>query len=90
VHPKQRDTEKAILCEADLVDQRVVSDSGGHREARFVIRTLAVIGERRQRIELTLTNRDTMRFRVLLGRAAVAGTYLVDPAASYLAGKPRL
>ena len=90
VHPRQGNTEKAILCDADLVDQRLVSDSGGHRESRFVVRTLAVIGEHRQSIELTLTNRDTMRFRVLLGRAAVAGTYLVDPAASYLAGKPRL
>lgn len=90
VHPHQKDTSEALVCVADLVDQRVVSDSGGHRERRLVINTPVVIGNRTERIEMTLTNRDSMRFRVLLGRSAVAGLYLVDPAASYLAGKPNV
>jgi hypothetical protein len=54
-----------------------------------VIETAVVIGDRRHRIEFTLTNRDSMRFRVLLGRTALAGIYRVDPAASYRAEKPR-
>lgn len=88
VHPHQLDAERVVLCDARLADRRTVSDSGGHRERRFVIETEAVIGGSRRPIELTLTNRDSMRFRVLLGRAALAGLFCVDPAASYRAGKP--
>jgi hypothetical protein len=89
VHPRQKDTERAVICDADLVDRRVVSDSGGHRERRYVIETTVILGNHRRQIEFTLTNRDSMRFRVLLGRSALAGIYCVDPSASYRAGKPR-
>jgi len=88
VHPFQQRTDKAVICEADLLDRRIVSDSGGHREHRYVIATDAVIGTLTHRIELTLTDRDTMRFRMLLGRTALKRRFLVDPAASYLAGQP--
>jgi hypothetical protein len=89
VHPLQQRADKAIVCESELLDQRIVSDSGGHRENRYVIETIAIIGPDPHRIELTLTDRDTMRFRMLLGRAALKDQFLVDPAASYLAGKPQ-
>jgi hypothetical protein len=88
VHPLQKNTDQALICQAPLLDQRQVSDSGGHRERRYVIQTPMVLGERRQDIEITLTDRDSMRFRMLLGRTALAGIYLVNPKASYLAGKP--
>lgn len=88
VHPHQKDTEKALICDAALVDHRMVSDSGGHREKRYVIETAVILGNRRRQIEFTLTNRDSMRFRILLGRSALAGVYRVDPSASYCAGKP--
>ena len=88
VHPNQKDTDKALICDAALVDRRMVSDSGGHRERRYVIETDVILGNRRRRFEFTLTNRDSMRFRVLLGRSALAGVYRVDPSASYCAGKP--
>jgi hypothetical protein len=88
VHPEQKNTEMAAVCEARLLDRRVVSDSGGHKETRCVILTRAIIGARTEHIEITLTNRDSMRFRMLLGRTALQGRYLVDSAGSYLAGDP--
>ncbi|WP_428607094.1 ATP-dependent zinc protease family protein [Sedimenticola sp.] len=88
VHPHQKDRETAIICTADLLDQRMVTDSGGHRESRFVIETEVLIGEQCKRIELTLTDRDTMLFRMLLGRTALRGDFLVDAARSYQAGQP--
>ena len=88
MHPVQGDNGTVVRCEAELLDRRLVSDSGGHRENRYVIATRLVIGTLEERIELTLTDRDTMRFRMLLGRKAMEGRYLVDPAASYLTGKP--
>lgn len=88
VHPHQRDRETAVICTADLLEQRMVSDSGGHRENRYVIETEAIIGSLSKQIELTLTDRDTMLFRMLLGRTALRGDFLVDAGRSYQAGKP--
>lgn len=85
VHPVQRETTTTITCEAELLDQRWVKSSGGHETLRAVIRTDIHIGEKRWPIELTLVNRDSMGFRMLLGRQALkAGKLLVDPARSYL------
>jgi hypothetical protein len=88
VHPVQRSLAETVNCEAELLDQREVSDSGGHREMRFVISTRLALLDFDDLIELTLTNRDSMRFRMLLGRTAMAaGGFLVNPSASYLAGR---
>lgn len=87
MHPLQRNTEKVAVCTADVVDQRVVSDSGGHREERWVIQTPIQIGGQDWPAELTLTARDDMMFRMLLGRTAIAGRGVVDPSASYVQGK---
>lgn len=89
MHPLQRDTETVIDCEADVIDRRIVSDSGGHRELRWVIATEVVIGPHRWLAEFTLTARDDMLFRMLLGRTAIAGRATVDPARSYLVGRKR-
>lgn len=88
LHPIQGDTEKEVHCEAKIFDQRSVSDSGGHSEMRYVIQTPLVLGESIWPIEITLTNRDTMRYRMLLGRSAITDNFLVDSGNSHLAGKP--
>lgn len=88
VHPIQRDDSDVLHCEARILDQRQVSDSGGHRELRYVIETRLQLLDFDDLVELTLTNRDTMRFRMLLGRTAMTvGGFTVDPSASYLAGR---
>lgn len=84
IHPVQGRTDQVVECEAPVRDRRVVTDSGGHAEERYVIETTACLADTKWRIELTLTNRDTMRFRMLLGRIALEDRFLVDPAASYL------
>ena len=87
IHPRQRDLDTVIECEAPLLDEREVRDSGGHSEQRYVIETTIAIGSSLHTAEVTLTNRDTMGFRMLIGRKAMEGIYLVDPGKSYLMGK---
>ena len=87
IHPVQKDNSTEIQCEADVVDRRVVRDSGGHQELRWVIRTDIRIGDQTWPAEFTLTSRDDMLFRMLLGRTAMKGRAVVDPARSYLMGK---
>jgi hypothetical protein len=86
VHPLQKRLDLEIVCEAPVKDYRSVSDSGGHREMRYVIETEVVLGDLKKRIEMTLTNRDNMRFRMLLGRTAMAGLSVL-PNKSYLTGR---
>ena len=86
VHPLQLDLNLVTTCRALLVDRRTVTDSGGHREERYVIRTTFVMGGIRKKIELTLTNRETMKYRMLIGRQALSQFY-IDPSQSYLTGK---
>ncbi len=88
IHPQQGPDSSVARVRAPIVDQREVTDSGGHTEERYVIETPVCIAGQRWPIELTLTTRDTMRFRMLLGRTAMRGRILVDPAASYR-GNPR-
>jgi hypothetical protein len=84
IHPKQYRRDVEATCEAPIKDQRMVTDSGGHQEQRYVIETRLRIAEDDWPIELTLTSRDDMRFRMLLGRTAMNGRVLVDPGRSYL------
>lgn len=87
VHPLQGRTDIKVICEADILDKRDVMDSGGHRELRYVILTHISFLKEVYPIEVTLTNRDTMRFRFLLGRTAMRGKFQVDPSRSFLAGR---
>ncbi len=88
IHPRQRRRDSEVICHAPVVDERNVTDSGGHKERRYVITTLLAASSETWPIELTLTNRDTMRFRMLLGRTAMQTRMQIDPGAAYLLGKP--
>ncbi|WP_445386108.1 30S ribosomal protein S6--L-glutamate ligase [Robiginitalea sp. IMCC44478] len=82
VHPLQDNRSIALTCEARMVDRRTVKSSSGISEERFVIRTPVKLGAEKFEIELTLANRDTMEYRMLLGREALTERYLVNPAES--------
>jgi ribosomal protein S6--L-glutamate ligase len=88
INPIQKNTKTVIHCQAPLVDKRIVKSSSGFREQRYVIRTEIQIGETHWEVELTLTNRDSMGFRMLLGREAMSGRILVDPEQKYVLGQP--
>ena len=89
VHPLQRRNRPEIFCEAPLTDERWVTDSGGHRERRPVVVTSVTIGAMTWQVELTLTRRDSLRFRLLIGRSAMRTRLIVDPGASYVTGRRR-
>ncbi len=82
-HPAQRDEETTVTAEAPLVGQRTVTASNGQSELRYVVETEALIDGEPTPIELTLTRRDAMGFRMLLGRRALRGRFVVDPERSY-------
>ena len=90
IHPRQKNSSIVVECEAAVKDRRVVTDSGGHHEFRYVIETTLVLGHITYSAELTLTDRDSMKFRMLLGRTALTGRFLVNPAHSYMLGKKRV
>ncbi|MFT6864477.1 MAG: hypothetical protein ACJAVK_003043 [Akkermansiaceae bacterium] len=87
VHPIKRHDEVESHAEAPVVDYRVVRDSGGHEERRPFIKTTLQVGKEKWEIELSLSNRENMKFRMLLGRTGMSDRILIDCAKSYLAGK---
>ena len=87
VHPYQRDNYYTVTAEAELVEWRHIRNSGGQWQLRPVIHTAIELGGRQWHIELTLTNRDLMGFRMLVGRQALRRRFLVNPGRSYLLGK---
>jgi hypothetical protein len=87
VHPLQKNEKVVRECVAQVKDEREVTDSGGHKEVRFIIETTVAIGNKTFPVEMSLTNRDTMRFRMLLGRRAMTEDTIVEPAKSYLNGR---
>jgi hypothetical protein len=88
IHPMQHCCDVSIECHAQVKDRRMVMDSGGHKQRRYVIETQMVVGHSVISAEMTLTNRDSMLFRMLLGRTAMDANFTVDPGASYLQGSP--
>jgi len=89
IHPVQRKSTPSLSVEAVVVDRRRITSSGGQQEIRPVIIAQVELMERKWPIELTLTKRDAMGFRMLLGRQAVRRRFVVNPGRSYLGGRPR-
>ena len=87
VHPLQRDNQRIIKAEAELLEYRPIKSSNGHSQNRPVIITTAKLGQQQWQIELTLTNRDVMGFRMLLGRQAIRDRFLINPGKSFLQSK---
>jgi len=88
IHPWQRSTADAVTAEARVVSTRDVKSSSGAVEHRPVVRTTIAIAGRPVIAEVTLTRRDEMGFRMLIGREALRRRFLVDPGASYAGGRP--
>lgn len=86
VHPVQRRKQPVITCEALCIDMRAITSSNGKTEERPVISTTLIIGDRCFETEITLTNRDEMGFRMLIGRQSLSKRFVVDPALSYCCG----
>lgn len=88
LHPLQDNVQVEISCRARVVGHRVVRDSGGHEQTRVVIETDMSLGEDKWPIEMTLTNRENMGFRMLLGRNAIIHHYYVDPSQAFILTPP--
>jgi len=87
IHPLPGDSATEVACDWPVHATRSVRDSGGHEQERPFILVPLVLGDYTWDVEVSLTNRDNMKFRMLLGRSAIAGRFVVDPENSYLIGK---
>ena len=83
-HPLQEDVETTVECRAKVVERKYVTSSSGQRELRYFIETKLVAGTQSWPVRVTLSNRSTMKFRMLLGRTAMENRIVVDPALSHL------
>ena len=88
VHPIQREFRTVVEAEAELVDLRKVRSSSGVQTLRPVIATVLALGDRSWEVEITLVRRDAMGFRMLLGRQALRGHFVVDPGRSFITSSP--
>jgi hypothetical protein len=87
--PVQRNESIVIACRAPVVDKRRVTDSGGHAAERYVVKTRLDFGPFQRDVELTLTDRRGMLFRMLVGRTSLVPDVVTDSAASFLLGRKK-
>jgi len=87
VHPIQRNSRIHCFCTSHVVDKRSIMNTAGHKENRYIITTPITLGSTTWEIEIGLTNRDPLAFRMLLGRDALKGHTLIDPAKTLCQGK---
>lgn len=87
VYPIQGDRGTVVHCESPVVDVRHVTSSNGHRETRYIILTQIELGSQIREIELSLSNRDPLKFRMLLGREALKNFAVIDTNRSFCQGR---
>ncbi len=87
VPPVQANHNLIVRCKAPVIDERSIMNSNGHKEHRYVISTTIKLGEEKWEIEITLSNRDPLKFPMLLGREALRKHVLIDPNKKYRQGK---
>ena len=83
IQPNPSDSQLELTCSAKVVDRRDVTSSNGETELRYIIESTAQMGDKRWPIQISLTNRDTMAYRMLLGRRALNEDMFVDPNVSF-------
>jgi hypothetical protein len=88
IHPWQRSTADAVVAETAVVATRDIRSSSGEVEHRPIVHTSLLLAGQTVTAEITLTRRDEMGFRMLIGREALRKRFLVDPGMSYLGGRP--
>jgi ribosomal protein S6--L-glutamate ligase len=86
INPIQSDDRYSVFCSAKLIDQRNVTSSNGITELRYVIETNLVIGGVKRKIPVTLTNRENMKYKMIIGRSALDG-FNISPDKSFLQEK---
>lgn len=79
IHPMQGNERLIRRCKAPIIDQRNVMSSNGHKENRYVIESTLILGGHEWTIQLTLSNRDPLRYRMLLGLEALKHRVVIDP-----------
>lgn len=87
IHPIQGNNKIVVQCHASILDERYVMSSNGHKELRCVISTTVNLGDLSWEIELTLSDRDPLRFRMLLGREALKKNIIINPSRSLSLGR---
>jgi len=90
IHPKQKNTRKVIETHAKVLEYRSIRSSNGHVSKRPIILTDIELHGQKWQIELALSNRDEMGFRMLLGRQSVKKKFLIDADNSYYGKKTKL
>lgn len=87
VHPVPERPDITVFCSAELVGQRVVTSSNGESEMRYIISTPVTVGDQTWDIEISLTNRESMQYRMLFGRTALKENIILDPNQSFVLGE---
>ncbi|MBP9722186.1 MAG: ATP-dependent zinc protease [Gammaproteobacteria bacterium] len=87
IHPIQNNEKISIPTTAKIIDERYIMSSNGHKELRYVIATNLILGSKKFLIQLTLSNRDPLRYRMLLGRDALTNNFIIDPGKSHCLGR---
>jgi len=88
IEPYRKNGQRWVMFAIHPQQKNIVTDSGGHKQRRYVIETELILGSSMLRAEITLTNRDSMLFRMLIGRTTINTRFIIDPNASYLQGIP--